>query len=104
MAKGEPTKVRINGKWYVPLVLRINDLDFDGTRDVGESLLVTGTANRGIVLFGDQDEATTDTGTEVCNLAGLTCVGAMEANGTELANCATAATGSTSGWFYAVCR
>ncbi len=60
--------------------------------------------NSGILLWGDQDVAATDTGSEVCAIQGLTCVGAVEATGTEITNCTTVATGSTTGWFYALCK
>ena len=70
----------------------------------GSIVAISSSALTMISIVGDQDDASTDTGTEVCALAGLVCVGAAEIDGTELASCATTATGSTSGYFHAFCR
>jgi hypothetical protein len=83
----------------------------DGDGPTGESAgvaFVTGTNadTHGPMFWGDADNASFDQGTEVCEAigVGLTCVQAMEADGTEIASCATVATGSASGFFYALCK
>jgi len=77
--------------WEFVTTLVINDLD-----------LATASTANGLVMWGDTDNASYDTGTEVCASVGLSCQVTLEADGTEVA-CGTTPTGTANNYFTTLC-